>query len=90
MYPFASGADVRRNLDVMLRAMELAAAQGAELLVFHECALCGYPPIESDMRKMDWARIDEALERIARQAARLRLCTAVGTVRREQASGTIP
>ena len=83
MYPFASGADVQKNLDVMLRAMELAAAQGAELIVFHECALCGYPPIESDMCKMDWARIDEALERIARQAARLRLCTAVGRVRRE-------
>lgn len=27
MYPFASGADVRKNLGVMLRAMELAAAQ---------------------------------------------------------------
>ena len=27
MYPFASGADVRKNLDVMLRAMEQAAVR---------------------------------------------------------------
>ncbi|MGN1249004.1 MAG: carbon-nitrogen hydrolase family protein [Candidatus Spyradocola sp.] len=83
MYPFASGADVGKNLQVMLRAMELAATQGAELLVFHECALCGYPPIECDMRKMDWAQLDDALERVAQRAAQLELRTAVGTARRE-------
>lgn len=83
VYPFASGADVQKNLGVMLRAMELAAAQGAQLLVFHECALCGYPPIECDINTTDFAQIEAALQRIAQRAARLHLCTAVGTVRSE-------
>ena len=42
-------------------AVKGAAAQSVRLLVFHECALCGYPPLETavdDIHAEYWTSVD--------------------------------
>ena len=45
LYPFPSSGDMSANLAHIRTGAALAAEQSVELLVFHECALCGYPPL---------------------------------------------
>lgn len=85
VYQFASSGDVERNLTKILAAMKEAALQKVRLLVFHECALCGYPPVETTIDKIDGSRkeLEKALCRISESAARNGIYTTVGTVRYE-------
>ncbi|MBR6366442.1 MAG: hypothetical protein IKS10_10175 [Lachnospiraceae bacterium] len=43
-YQFGVTGDIRRNREEMENAVRQATAQQAELIVFPECALTGYPP----------------------------------------------
>lgn len=85
VYQFASGGSVTENLTKILGAVEEAALRSVRLLVFHECALCGYPPVETSLEKIDQSRgdLEEGLRNIAAAAARNQIYTAVGTVRYE-------
>ena len=85
VYSFASGRSVAENLTKILGAVEKAAMHGVRLLAFHECALCGYPPLETSIGKIDQSRgdLEEGLRKIAEAAARNQIYTAVGTVRYE-------
>lgn len=42
VYQFSSTNSIRNNLETIKKAICLAAGQGVRLVVFHECALCGY------------------------------------------------
>jgi len=64
-------------------AIEQAASEQVPLLVFHECALCGYLPVETDIEKIDNAGVEAALGRISGLAEKYRMFIAVGTVRME-------
>jgi predicted amidohydrolase len=71
---------VTNNLTQILDAMARGAAQGLELLVCPETAVTGYSPAIGRGRGPDeWPAIEEALGRIAADAARLGLWVAVGT-----------
>jgi len=71
---------VTNNLTQILDAMARGAAQGLELLVFPETAVTGYSPAIGHGRlPEEWPAIEEALGRIASEAARLGLWVAVGT-----------
>ena len=83
VYPFASTGSIPDNLRAIRTGIELAAAQNVRLLAFHECALCGYPPIESDICTIAPAEIDRALLEISALARQYRMYIAVGTVRFE-------
>lgn len=83
VYPFASTSDIARNLEKIRRAAALAASQGVRLLVFHECALCGYPPLETAPEALSPALIAQALEEAAALAKARGLYLAVGTARYE-------
>lgn len=37
---------------------------------FHECALCGYPPVETSVDEMDNTEVESALARISALAER--------------------
>lgn len=43
-YQFAVSKDIKRNLEIMKKAVAQASQKGIKLLVFPECALTGYPP----------------------------------------------
>lgn len=67
---FPVEADIAGNLRFTLRQIRQAAAQGARLVHFSECALSGYAGVEfSDMSQLDWDQLVAATGDI-QQAAR--------------------
>lgn len=84
VYPFASTAKVQDNLVKMKRAVGLAATAGVRLLVFHECALSGYPPIECQIEQIDQEEVTVALKELANLAKQAQMHLVVGTVFMEQ------
>jgi NAD+ synthase (glutamine-hydrolysing) len=56
--------DVDGNLDTALRCIEQARRQQADLLVFPELALTGYPPEDLLLRPGFLRRVDEALQQL--------------------------
>ena len=83
VYQFASGQDVGKNLSAIETGIKKAAAVGVRLLAFHECALCGYPPLETRMDRIDRQEIQWAVERVAQLAKETDMYIALGTVRFE-------
>ena len=83
VYPFASTDNIRHNLAKICGAIRQAGEEQVRLLVFHECALCGYPPIETRMERISPKETARALEQIASLAGECRLYAAVGAVRFE-------
>lgn len=83
VYPFASTGSIDENLRSIRTGIELAAAKQVRLLAFHECALCGYPPIETEISAIHPEAIDRALSEIAHLAQQHKMYIAVGTVRFE-------
>jgi len=71
---------VENNLRHIRLGVENAAKAGAHLVCFHECALCGYPPIEVRARDIDGETIADALEEISALAAKHRIHILLGTV----------
>jgi predicted amidohydrolase len=73
----------KENLDRVLATLEEAAAKGAQLIVFPECALSGY--LIADLDELD--RYSEpipgaATDRLAKVCARLRIYTVIGLLER--------
>lgn len=83
VYPFASTGAVADNLANIRQGIALAAAAHVRLLVFHECALCGYPPLETTAAALDDEAICAALAEIGALAKTCRMYIAVGTARME-------
>ena len=84
VYPFASTNNIADNLSKMSSAIDQAASEHVRLLVFHECALCGYPPVETSIDEIDNAEVESALARISALAEKHHMFIAVGTVRIEE------
>ena len=83
LYPFASTANIGSNLQIMDKAAAAASDAAVRLLVFHECALCGYPPIESEIEAIHPDAVELAIHHLADTAKRNGLYLAFGTVRFE-------
>ena len=73
--------DVTGNAEAVLRAWRDAATAGADLVVFPELALVGYPPDDLLMRPELIDRADAALARLAREGPTT-TAAVVGTVGR--------
>lgn len=84
VYPFASTNNIADNLSRISSAIGQAAKEHVRLLVFHECALCGYPPVETSIDEIDNAEVESALAKISALAERHHMFIAVGTVRMEE------
>ncbi len=83
VYQFGSTEIVQNNLSKIAKAVKHAASSKVRLLVFHECALCGYPPIESKIEHINKSEIDNALNEISKLAMQFQMYIAIGTVRFE-------
>lgn len=84
VFQFGSGADIRANGDSICRAMRNASKTNVRLLVFHECAACGYPPIETpDIDRIDYGALDALYGRVCRLAKECGLYVAVGMIRQD-------
>lgn len=82
-YPFCSTEDITGNLRHMESGIAAAKAAGVELLAFHECALCGYPPLEVQPESICPQAVEAALRHLADLAQRSGVNLLVGTVRYE-------
>lgn len=85
VYQFASTNVVSDNLSKIRKAIRSAAESNVRIIIFHECALCGYPPIESNIEDINSVEIENALTEIGTLARKYCLFIAVGTVRFENA-----
>lgn len=83
VFQFAGSGDIQANCRAIIRGMQLAADTGVRLLVFQECALCGYPPVETDIGGIDYAVLETCLDEIKAQAKALGLYIALGTIQKE-------
>ena len=86
-FQFKSGSEIAENSAAILRAINSAAEECVRLLVFHECASCGYPPVETpDINAIDIKALEELHSAVAALATRHNLYVALGTIRVEGSS----
>ena len=79
-YQFDVTGDVQQNMEIVRRAVKQAAQQKADLIVFPECALSGYPPRNIDKAEnIDKAAVEAALKEIRGLSDRLGISIIVGT-----------
>ena len=78
--------DLAANADRMLRFAHDAAARGANILVFPELSLCGYPPRDLVEKSSFLDGCERELQRLAAETAKLPLAIIAGTVSRSQRS----
>lgn len=70
--------DVVGNTDLIEGAARTAAAAGADLVVFSELAVCGYPPKDLLLREGFTAACDRAVQRLAKLSGELGVGLLVG------------
>ena len=83
VFQFAGSGDIEANCQAIIRGMRLASNAGVRLLVFQECALTGYPPVEADIEAIDYDVLETCLGEIKAQTKALGLYTALGTIQKE-------
>ncbi len=79
-YQFSSGSSIEENMVHIRSGAAQAAAAGAQMVCFHECALCGYPPVETLTENIAQDEINAALQEISALAAQYHMYILVGTV----------
>ena len=80
-FQFKSGSDIAENRAAILRAISEAAKQGVRLLAFHECAACGYPPVETPViEDIDHIALESLSETVARLAIEHDMYISLGTI----------
>jgi NAD+ synthase (glutamine-hydrolysing) len=77
--------DLKGNVDRMARAAREAAGRGAEVVVFPELSITGYPPRDLVEKPSFIENSEAAVERLARETADLDLSVICGYVARTQA-----
>ena len=82
-YQFAVCGDMRRNFAAMQAAVSEAATQKAELLIFPECALTGYPPRDIPAASdVDFTLMADLLDALGDMATKHGMHIVVGTITR--------
>ena len=80
-YQFGVTGDVQKNMEIIRKAVERAADQKAELIVFPECAISGYPPRNIDKAcDIDQAAIKNAINELEGLSDIYKINVIVGTV----------
>jgi len=80
---FAVGASIARNAGQIQRQMRQAAAAGADLVHFPECALSGYAGTDfPSWEGFDWDALVHQTQDICRLAGGLKLWTVLGSAHR--------
>ena len=87
VYPFAASGSVADNFAAIRRGIEAARRSGVRLLVFQECALSGYPPVEVDeIEKIDFRANDACIRDVKAIAKESDMFIALGSVRESSGS----
>jgi len=80
-YQFGVTGDIKHNMETIGKAVELAAEKKAELIVFPECAVTGYPSRDIDKAEnIDNAAVENALKALQGLSDKFGISIIVGTV----------
>jgi len=80
-FQFRASDNLRENHVKITAAIEQAAKENVRLLVFQECATCGYPPMERpDVESIDFRALRNHVEGIATLAQKHDIYIAIGTI----------
>jgi len=79
-YPFAASADMEENLSHIRLGVKAAAEHKARLACFHECALTGYPPVETQIESITEERCAAGIRAVSALAREWGVCILIGTV----------
>jgi len=86
VFQFGSNDNIDYNFNAIKRAIIQAAENKVRLLVSHECAICGYIPIEtSDIDEIDFNILNIYIDKVQRLAKKHDMYVALGTIRQEKA-----
>jgi len=81
VFQFRATGDLYENHTKITDAIAQAAAKKVRLLVFQECAACGYPPVErTDAQHIDFLALDANLQEIKHLAQHHQMYVAIGSI----------
>ncbi|XFA98674.1 carbon-nitrogen hydrolase family protein [Candidatus Izemoplasma sp. B36] len=84
IYQFANTGQIQKNLQIMTKACKKAYKEGCRLIVFPECALTGYPPIEvNNIKNIDFEYLEEAERKLCELAKEGNIYLMFGTIRKQ-------
>ena len=84
IYQFDTSSKIEENFNNIKEAIIEGSKQNVRLMIFHECALCGYPPIETpSVKQIDFEIVHIYLEKIRQLARQYNMYIGVGTIRKE-------
>lgn len=82
VYSFPSGSDVAENFTWIKKGIKEAAKKQVRLLVFHECAATGYPPIETpDVARIDYDALQAYTKEVCQLAKQYHMYIGLGSIR---------
>jgi len=84
VFQFSASDNLSQNHTKIINAIEQAAKKKVRLLVFQECATCGYPPVErQNVESIDFKALQNNIDEIATLAIKHDMYIAIGTVIRQ-------
>ena len=79
-YQFGVTGDVKQNMSVIVSAVRQAAEQKADLVIFPECAVSGYPPKNiAKAENIDFSAVDRAIKELKELSDSLGISIITGT-----------
>lgn len=84
VFQFRGSDRISDNHAAITRAIKQASQNQVRLLVFQECATCGYPPVETPaIENIDFEALHSYLQEIRRLAKEHDMYIALGTIRKQ-------
>jgi omega-amidase len=86
VFQFSGSSNITDNYKAIIRAIDSASKNKVRLLVFQECATCGYPPVETpSIENIDFEILNLYIHEIKQLAKKHDMYIVVGTIRRQSA-----
>jgi omega-amidase len=87
VFQFRGSDSIFDNFNAIKRAIIQASHNKIRLLVFQECAACGYPPVEtSTINSINFEALGECLQKVKELANEYKMYIVVGTIRKQNSS----
>ena len=84
VFQFRGSDSISDNHEAIKRAINKASQNKVRLLVFQECATCGYPPVETPaIEKINFGILNSNLQEIKELANKHNMYIALGTIREQ-------
>lgn len=80
-FQFAGSGDIQNNLAALKRGITLAAEQNVRFLLTQECALSGYPPLETPSAAgLNFEQLQQGVSELAELAHKHQMFIALGSI----------